>query len=322
MNLQDRELELNFREITCKRSVDGNAFAAGVQDFDFSVSGKHAFIPSLSYFVIKARLNTYARETPISTTGNTATGVPLANVIPGKIARVPYVSDQLTLADHFGSTLYNNCFFRAGNSDVSTISQYIPQAAVLKSRLDKSGAWTKYCGRDLMLDDPDFTRRVNKVSLDGTFHEDGLDVGAGNKRICISTTGVVATALSTATWNPATQLLTFNGAPLIDPLASCISPDDILSFVNTVGPPATFYQLKVISVLADKTVRALPLNFAVNTAFATAVFSQCIAPADPRCGFNDLQVIFQPPLGIFSTVNPISGGDFKITLNPNPSEPP
>lgn len=319
MNLQDRELELNFREITCKRSVANDAFAAGVQDFDFSVSGKHAFIPSLSYFVIKARLNTYARETPISTTGNLATGIPIPNVIPGKIARIPYVSDQLTLADHFGSTLYNNCFFRAGNSDVSTISQYIPQAAVLKSRLDKSGAWTKYCGRDLMLDDPDFTRRVNKVSLDGTFHEDGLNVGAGNKRICISTTGVVATALSTATWDPATQLITFNGAPLINPLASCISPNDVLYFVSALGPPVEYYKLRVIEVLPDQRVRALPLNFPINTIFTTSEFVQCIAPADPRCGFNDLQVIFQPPLGIFSTVNPISGGDFKITLNPNPN---
>ena len=56
MNLQDRELELNFREITCKRGVQGDTFAGGVQDFDFSVSGKHAFIPSLSYFVITSKL--------------------------------------------------------------------------------------------------------------------------------------------------------------------------------------------------------------------------------------------------------------------------
>jgi hypothetical protein len=52
---------------------------------------------------------------------------------------------------------------------------------------------------------------------------------------------------------------------------------------------------------------------------APTFLRSCEAPADPRCGFNRMQVVFQPPLGIFSTVNPITGGDFKITLNPNPN---
>ena len=54
MNLQDRDVELNWREVTCKRSVQDDNFARGIQDFDFSVSGKNAFIPSLSYFLIDA----------------------------------------------------------------------------------------------------------------------------------------------------------------------------------------------------------------------------------------------------------------------------
>jgi hypothetical protein len=314
MNLQDRELELNFREITCKRSVQGANFAQGVQDFDFSVSGKHAFIPSLSYFVIQATLTTNVRTLPINTgAGPAPGGVPLAPAIP----RIPYLSDDLTYADHFGACLYNNCFFRAGNSDVSTIMQYVPQASVLKTRLDKSGAWCKYLGRDLHQDDPDFTRRLNKVSLDGTFHEDGLKVASSfNQRALLQTSGAPALLLNVGTlaaYVATTGVLTFSGASPVNALVSAIAPGDIIELINSGGP-----SYKVVTVLTLTTILVQPTNTA-NVDQAADQVAGCFAPADPRCGFNTTQIVFQPPLGIFSTVNPISGGDFKITLNPNPN---
>jgi hypothetical protein len=313
MNLQDRELELNFREITCKRSVQGANFAQGVQDFDFSVSGKHAFIPSLSYFVIQATLTTNVRTAPINSgVAPTPGGVPLGPLIP----RIPYLSDELTYADHFGACLYNNCFFRAGNSDVSTIMQYVPQASVLKTRLDKSGAWCKYIGRDLHQDDPDFTRRLNKVSLDGTFHEDGLKLINVNQRALLTTAGAVSPLLnasSLASYVAATGVLTFSGALAVDALVSAIAENDIITVLNVGGPA-----YKVVLVLTATTVLVQPIN-APNVDQAAAQVASCVAPADPRCGFNTTQIVFQPPLGIFSTVNPISGGDFKLTLNPNPN---
>ena len=186
MNLQDRDLELNWREVTCKRAVDGDSFSRGIQDFDFSVSGKNAFIPSLSYFVIDTELSVLPTYQPvftddvnIATTADIAAAIKIKNdpAIPNQrvLFRRPAVADGIALADNFGSTLYNNAFFRAGNSDVSLITQYIPQAGVLKSRLDKSFAWTKSIGRIVMHDDPDFNRRRQYVSIDGKFHDDGLE---------------------------------------------------------------------------------------------------------------------------------------------------
>lgn len=323
MNLQDRELELNFREITCKRSVGNGAFAAGVQDFDFSVSGKHAFIPSLSYFVITSRLTTNVRERPVNT-GVLVNGSydaldnPLVKIGGQPLPRVPYLSDEISYTDHFGSCLYNNCFFRAGNSDVSTISQYIPQAAVLKTRLDKSGAWCKYIGRDLNQDDPDFVRRMHKVSLDGTFHEDGIVYpGSARPRVLLNGGGVVVTPIVTTlgAYIAATGVFTFSGLPLVDALVSAIAPGDIIT-IN----PVTQVKFEVVNVLSATTLLVRPLNNVLGNV-DTGPFQvvSCEAPADPRCGFNQIQTVFQPPLGIFSTVNPISGGDFKITLNPNPS---
>jgi len=325
MNLQDRELELNFREITCKRGVSGAVFDRGVQDFDFSVSGKHAFIPSLSYFVITSRLSVRTRTAPVDTGTQGQNPVPGGSVIPAPngTLRVPYLSDQIAYADHFGSCLYNNCFFRAGNSDISTISQYIPQAAVLKTRLDKSGAWCKYIGRDLNQDDPDFTRRMHKVSLDGTFHEDGLTVQKTLKiRPLITSAGLACvsnTAGNQAAYVAATQLLTFSGGAgtQVDVLASALAQNDIIAIANGASPP---FLVKIVEILTTTTCLAQPINVAGgNVAIAADNVLQCYAPGDPRCGFNQIQTVFQPPLGIFSTVNPISGGDFKITLNPNPS---
>lgn len=321
MNLQDRELELNFREITCKRGVQGDNFAGGVQDFDFSVSGKHAFIPSLSYFIITSKLTVATRSSPIQRNVDTATGgIILANSkVVGTKFRMPYLSDQITYADHFGSTLYNNCFFRAGNSDVSTISQYIPQAAVLKSRLDKSGAWTKYCGRDMSFDDPDFTRRCHKVSLDGTFHEDGLVVSQAQKTRPILDVDGTEVSAPVATWVPSTNLLTTVRSPTVvgdwDPLVTAVAPNDIIQ-VNNGGSKITF---TVIAVIDEKNIYVQPLNNNAPLAFTSQPVEDVFALCDPRCGFNEIQSVFQPPLGIFSTVNPISGGDFKITLNPNPN---
>lgn len=319
MNLQDRELELNFREITCKRTVSGASFPQGVQDFDFSISGKHAFIPSLSYFVINAQLTVNARTAPINTgtvssgtnNGLLPGGVPVAPAVP----RVPYLQDEVTFADHFGSTLYNNCFFRAGNSDVSTIMQYIPQAAVLKTRLDKSGAWSKYAGRDLFQDDADFWRRLNKVCLDGRYHEDGLKVPNNtNQKALLTTAGTpVVLASSTAAYVAATMVMTVAGASTPNLLVSGLARGDLIQLTSAAGPI-----FQIVSVLSATTMTVTPYNTSNIDVAATPIFEAfCIA--DPKCGFNNRQIIFQPPLGIFSEANPISGGDFKITLNPNPS---
>ena len=399
MNLQDRDVELNWREVTCKRSVDGDSFSRGIQDFDFSVSGKNAFIPSLSYFLIDTQLLMVPKKYPrmddglpvakLSQEGPTAADLPVGSVTG---YRRPVVSDGIALADHFGSTLYNNAFFRAGNSDVSLITQYIPQAGVLKSRLDKSNAWTKNIGRIIFQDDADFERRRQYVSFDGTFHDDGLKPKQFTEiRDAVQVDGGLASYMA------------FNkdGAPLsadtIYPRASFAAlarpaqqiPDAVKNITVTAqaGPPAVTVALGAVAnqvevgflgtvpaaaAVAIFTVKeqdlATKINFDVSAipngtivvwgnpaaAPSTAVYARLInrlatsgdekeqtweaeilggndqdvienpltaiwIPHDPACGSSLTQVMFQPPIGIFSESNAISGGDFKISLNPSPS---
>lgn len=356
MNLQDRELELNWREVTCKRSVQDDNFPRGIQDFDFSVSGKSAFIPSLSYFVIDAELTVRPTYQPvfykdISNVGSVNSAQAIQVPIPvGPLAitkeaffRRPAAADAISLADHFGSTLYNNAFFRAGNSDVSLITQYIPQAGVLKSRLDKSGAWSHNIGRIVTHDDPDFNRRRQYVSIDGKFHEDGLEPLQYTPRKLYKQDG---TLLNSILWQytAATSTLSFffNAANTTDPFLSGIQIGDVVQFqaaavLLPVPLPAyvAFFRIESVEIgpvftpPAFNTASGLAYEFKVTPVRGTQNLD-IAAPApgtptfiwaahDPACGSNITQVMFQPPIGIFSEANAISGGDFKISLNPSPN---
>lgn len=329
MNLQDREVELNFREVTCKRSVQGPNFSRGIQDYDFSVSGKNAFIPSLSYFVIDVTLTSRVTDGRRFVNGVKNPAV----VNRGELYRRPYYADGIALADHFGSTLYNNAFFRAGNSDVSLITQYIPQAGVLKSRLDKSGAWSKNIGRIVMHDDADFDRRRKYVSQDGKFHDDGLINLEYTKATLYSGTGAIASSEdATLAWTAATGLsgwVCTTGATDVNMAVSGLEVGDIIE-ARTGGAGGVLYKLLVTEILSAV------LGIANGTAvvfYSTPIGSGAAAnlgataardvilwkAKDSACGFNQTQIMFQPPLGIFSEANPISGGDFKISLNPSPS---
>ncbi len=259
MNLQDRDVELNWREVTCKRAVNDDNFPRGIQDFDFSVSGKNAFIPSLSYFVIDAELTVRPTYQPVFS-GDISMAPDDAGVIAlplsaaaivnkDAVFRRPAVADGITLADHFGCTLYNNAFFRAGNSDVSLITQYIPQAGVLKSRLDKSNAWSRNIGRIVFQDDADFERRRNYVSIDGKFHDDGLQVEQYTPRKLYKQDGTVVSgvaAIGTWDWTLGTGRLTyaFTAATMVDIMLSGIQVGDVVQIITAdAAQPVKFYKI-------------------------------------------------------------------------------
>lgn len=321
------EMELNWQQITCKRSVAGEAFSQGIQEYSFSVSGKNAWIPSMSYFLVQAKLEMAVRDQPLDKLGGdpdnenkpfaVADNAPLSPAI----WRMPYLSDSTTFSDHFASNLYNNAFFRAGNQDLSSCTQYLGQSSVMKQRLNQSHAWQKNVGAKLSMEDSDFTRRLNRVSLDGIYHEDGLrKAGSVLFRPMLTDVGVVvpnratggAVTTTTGAYVAATGVLTLAGAPAIDALVSAIAPDDTLQFDNG---GATLL-LKVISVLTATTVRVTPIN-ASNADVAGLTFESCNCQNDAKCGFNNIQSVFRPSLGIWDINTPLFGGDMRFDLNPN-----
>lgn len=278
MNVE-KELEMNWRQITCKRGVGGAAFSQGVQDFDFSVSGKNAWIPGYSYFRAECKFNGPAADIPLQ------------------------LKDNIAPANDFGACLYNNAFFRAGNQDVSMITQYVPQASALKTRLDTSGSWIKYVGRDYTLNDLNFNRRQQKIAMDGAISDDSLQT---------LYTGTVETiAFTIADYN---VVITPNAGFNFDQIG--VSVGDTLQ-LNT-GGHRTFVFTNRVS--ATQWLVNTPETFPVVANLALAARAWTIKKrSDNTDGRSSLFVMFRPPIGIMDVYNAIGGGDFKIQLNPNPN---
>ena len=145
--------ELVYREISCQKAVNGNNFSQGNQDFSFSIGNPTAWIPSKSYFRVRA---------------STAAGGG-AVIAPAQ----PVTGDQLAFADDAMACLYNNVYFRAGGQDVSSIVNYVPQAHALKTRVMKSGAWLNSVGKSAYMLEADFQKRVTQVAADSILYAEG-----------------------------------------------------------------------------------------------------------------------------------------------------
>lgn len=295
-------LEMNWREITCQRTVGDQAgqnnqavFSNGIQDFLFSVSGStNAFIPALSYFCIDVELQKIT-----SIVGNVTT------------VRPPVLADDITLSNCVGDCLYNSSSFRMGGQDVSTAQAFIPQQGALKRRIDQSGAWLYNVGRNASWIDSDFTRRQNVIARDGVYHQDGLlDV---NAITAIEIAGVGNWSLAI---DAAVDGYVPSGTVTITAGSFVVAGVRAGDFITLPGTGAA-YQCVVIAV---PTATTATVSFPKGTNYANvgaAAGGGVYRKADPQSGRYRQKVIWQPGLGVFNSYSPINGADLKLTLNPN-----
>lgn len=166
-------IERNWLQISCQRTVAGAQFDKGVQDYNFSVGGRYAFVPSRSYFRIGMKLQSKELD----------------------VLYPPVRTDQIAFADNVCSNLFTNCYFRAGGADVSSIVNRSALAHQVKTRLSKSGAWLNSIGKSAFFYDPDFTSRVNTTSDDGVYGnitQDTLKIGGATATVALTAaTGAV-----------------------------------------------------------------------------------------------------------------------------------
>ena len=317
-------LEMNWREITCQRTVgdregtnnDAN-FANGIQDFLFSVSGStNAFIPALSYFCIDVELQ---KITGIA--GGVTT------------VRPPVLADDLTLSNCVGDALYNNTFFKMGGQDVSAAQSFIPQQGALKRRVDQSGAWLYNVGRNASWIDSDFTRRQNVIASNGLYHQDGLVDAQAITPIVINpaTTFALGTLVTVGGYTVSgtvtvTENLLTAGARVGDYITL---PDQLPVTANAAnGAPIVFNTVPIASSAYQCVITSIasPGGLTATVAFPPGVVYQTLAAiigggvyrkADPESGRYKQKVIWQPALGIFNSYQPLSCSENKISLNPN-----
>jgi hypothetical protein len=309
-------LEMNWREITCQRTVgdaegvaNSAVFSNGIQDFLFSVSGStNAFIPALSYFCIDVELQK------------------IDAVAPGGV-RAPTLADDITLSNCVGDALYNNVAFRMGGQDVSNSQAFIPQQGALKRRVDQSGAWLYNVGRNASWIDSDFTRRLNVIAANGVYHQDGLvDTNAITPIQINPATTFQLNALVAVNDYTVSGTLTISVAlPATVKIGDYVTLPDISLYV--VGPPISInsigsssYQLVITAIAANR--------LTATVAFPAGVVYKEIPPttgggvyrkADPQSGRYKQRVIWQAPLGIMNSYQSINCSDCKFSLNPNPN---
>jgi hypothetical protein len=281
-------LDSNYTEITATKGVSGDQFVQGVQDFDFSIGYPSQWTPSKTFFRVGMKI-----------TG--AGGV-----------NVPDINEQLAFADGCAGALYSNCYFRAGNQDVSSLTQYPAQSYMAKHRTRDTAGWLNSIGAQATMLEPDFQKRVNYTTeeIDDTYDAGGtyvsLHLEEGQTltqqqtnfdalRISISTAAVV-----TANANTDLRKLGLNDTLRIDNF------DYTILTVTADADGAD----GLMTVARQGTVPAAIV--AVTTQFGNGIKRNTVTE-----GRNEIFCMFQPCLGIFDYPESLSAGDFKFQMNPN-----
>ena len=272
--------EYQHVEVNCQRSIGGGQFAAGLQDFVFSIGRPSIFIPSKSYF--RVELN-----------------------VKGPGGNKPTIANQLALAENAISNGYNNAYFLAGGQTISAVTNYLPQISALEARTSTSGAWLHSVGDTAFATGANFSERVALLSegsaTGGFSQKPGVDItyrpAAGNfatAQINITAADGVVAVGGVA------------GATLADfEIGSTLVVDGAKYTIVAAGPPV---------------VSPPPTVDIVNADDWYLVKRQTGITDGSLQGKNGLQVLWRPTaLGIFNHGGVLGSGDYRIQLNPDAS---
>ena len=265
--------ELVYREVTAKRALAGPEFPKGVIDFDFNTGQPTAWIPSLSYFRVDM----------------TVTGAGGAK---------PTLKEQIAFAYNAPSNCFDNCYFRAGGQDVSSIVNYAPQAGAARMRLMKSGAWLDNVGDSAYVTQSDFAKRQLAVSA--------ATGGSG-----LGTTPVVVDVSdSAANFTTCTVALTAASGAVVG-VGTDFRKAAVGDTLVLLGVSYT------ITAIADATNMTVSLGAAADIAANTNFYVVGQNTTRTTEGRNRIYAVYQPPIGIFQYDQPMGAGDYRFQLNPN-----
>ena len=288
----------NIVQVNCQRSINVSTdsalaltdnFNAGVQDFQFSVSGQQRWSPQRSYFRADVELRV----------DGAATAGPV-------VLRQPLATDGISFAEDFMNCLYSNAYCYAGNVNISSLSQYVSVASMVRYRLSKSQQWLESIGKSVFFLDPDLDSRIATVASDpSTTVRSAAELGF------VDTNTVAIPAAD----------------PMVATFAVGVVPDctllwragDLFAYTDDAG----LRQQYVVASSTATTVTSIAIGancgvWAVKVIPAANIIrgresTSTLSPAD---GKNRIQINFQPPLGIFSTSSVMAAGSYKISLMP------
>ena len=305
-------MESQYLEVPCSRGLNDAAFTQGVQDFGFSIGTPNVWFPKKSYFRVTMSLYNGAAGT-----------------------QIPLTPAALTaFADNAVGNLYDNVYFRGGEQDISSLTQYCAQASALKIRLGKTLPWLKSMGAGTAVHESSFMKRmlavsqyprgstaaVPNVTAPTVLQASMTNIGAYDDREIYRPVPDVTFATNQITITAATGVVTeaaagtarfLSGMPQAsNPLGGPVLQGDLL-VVNGIA-----YEI-VANAAQDETkcfVSPAPRGDVAATSNWFVVRADTIRANQ---SFNTVFALWQPPIGIFDYDEELGSGNFKIQLNPN-----
>ena len=272
-------------EVTCQRAIGNGQFASGVQDFNFSVAHPNVWSPADSYFVVEVEL--LGKGDPTT-------------------AGQPKISDGVAFAEGVCNNLYSNAYVYAGGQALSSIVQYLPQAAALHRRTSYTWAHASSVGPGAFATGASFADRCLAVS--STTNGSSAPFGdAPTQLLRPCDPGAFATAT--------VQIEAANQEVVLG-VGTAFSAELAGSIIVINGTP---YQIFVVNSPTSVTIGPYKQ---VEPAVIVATTEWYIIRRDvdrTTQGKNRIQLLWKPPLGIFNTDALMGPGSYKISLSPDSS---
>ena len=287
--------ENSWMEVSCQRSVSGSEYGRGLQDYIWSVSAPSVWFPSRSYF--RYELELYGPGDP--TTSNP-----------------PKVSDGLAFAENCVSNSITNAYMYSGGQVVSSIVNSYAQCASVAYRSGKTAAWMKNQGT-AYAQHGTLSERIAAVSsttsggapiglsgLDDNREEIYKPCAQSNAATIQVTAGPILVSGSTAS---GTATAFANGA--VDAGVKIVAGGVTYTIASVATDGAG---IQTITVILD----VAPLLAVAATTDWYAIRRTTRRSDQAR---HKIQVLYQPPLGIFAVSQPMGSGSYKLSLSPDPS---
>ena len=125
-------VDMNTVQVNCQRSLSGENFVLGTQDFLFSVSNNQKWSPSRSFF--RARIALQKSTNGGDTWSNDIT-----------------LADKIAFAESPLNNCYANAYCFASSVDISSLTQFVGQASMVKHRLTRPKPWLDSIGKAYLL---------------------------------------------------------------------------------------------------------------------------------------------------------------------------
>ncbi len=298
-----------YEQHPATRDVTGTNFPNGAIHFRWQVAGSRWWIPSRTYFRMRARIR-----------------VVRAN---GENGRPPQISDDIAPNMSLMANLFQSAEFRIADKTVSRVGDYMAQVDALDERLSKSKAWLDSVGK-LNWMQPEHAERMNEIVLDGeneAKYHNPSGVGTGVQDMGFSAND------NQFSWDEGLERISFvvNAGGAIDIQSTGtqqLFPGDYIQ--GNVGAVAG-YLWRVREVTAALTCNAelISAPAAGNVDIAVIVLATAAFAVDNFTFFrnsesydnentrrNGFEMIWQPPLSIFKVKHAMPAGKYEIVLNP------